>query len=70
LVYLKYGGNFKLDLTAFSTNDQFNYEWVDLVNNKITRKSTVNGGQVFLFKCSEDYPGALKRKDWLVHIYR
>jgi hypothetical protein len=70
LVYLKYGGNFKLDLTAFSANDKFNYEWVDLVNNKITRKSTVDGGQVFLFKCSEDYPGALKRKDWLVHIYR
>jgi hypothetical protein len=70
LVYLKYGGNFKLDLTAFPANDKFNYEWVDLVNSKVTRKNTVNGGQVFLFKCSEDYPGALQRKDWLVHIYR
>ncbi len=70
LVYLKYGGNFKLDLTDYSTNDVFNYEWVDLENNKITRKSTVKGGQVFLFKCSEDYPGFLGRKDWLVHIYK
>lgn len=70
LVYLKYGGNFKLDLTGFSANDKFSYEWADLVNNKITRKSTVNGGQVFLFKCSEDFPSALQRKDWVVHIYR
>ncbi len=70
LVYLKYGGNFKLDLTAYSSSDQFNYEWVDLVNNKVTRKDKVSGGQVFLFKCSQDYPGFLERKDWLVHVYK
>ncbi len=70
LVYLQYGGNFKLDLTKMSENDKFNYEWVDLVNSKIIRKGTVSGGKLIELKCSEDYPGVLINKDWIVHIYK
>ena len=70
LVYLRYGGNFKLDLSAFSANDNYNYEWVDLVENKVARKNKVAGGKVFEFKCPSDYPGSLVRKDWLVRVYK
>ena len=70
LVYLRYGGSFKLDFTKMSENDIFNYEWVDLVNSKITRKGTVTGGKIIQLKCAEDYPGVLEGKDWLVRIYR
>jgi hypothetical protein len=70
LIYLRYGGNFKLDLSKISENEKFTYEWVDLVNSKITRKNSITGGKVVEFKCSEDYPAVLNLKDWLVRVYK
>jgi hypothetical protein len=70
LLFLRYGGSFKLDLTDTSVNDKFNFEWVDLVNNKIDRKGSVTGGKISEFKCPEDYPRMLNFKDWVVHIYK
>ena len=70
LVYMRYGGSFKLDFTSMSENDKFNYEWVDLVNSKVARTGTVSGGKVIQLKCREDYPGYLEHKDWLVRIYK
>jgi hypothetical protein len=70
LVYMRYGGSFKLDFTAMSENDKFNYEWIDLVNSKTARKGTVSGGKIVEIKCHEDYPGVMEHKDWLVRISR
>lgn len=68
LLFLRYGGSFKLDLTNTSVNDKFNYEWVDLANNKTNRKGEVTGGKIIELKCPEDYPRMLIFKDWIVHI--
>jgi len=70
LLFMRYGGSFKLDFTSIPENVTFKYEWVDLVNSKVSWTGTVNGGKVIQLKCREDYPAVLERKDWLVRIYR
>ena len=69
LVYLRYGGSFKLDLSGFSDAQVFGCKWIDLVNNKVSTTSTFQGGKIMELKCPEDYPGFTDFKDWVVHIY-
>ncbi len=69
LVYLRYGGSFKLDLRAFPGTQDFGYEWIDLVNNRKSAQITRQGGKIIELKCPEDYPGVTVFKDWIVHIY-
>jgi len=69
LLYLRYGGSVKLDLSDLPHDKKFTCLWIDLVNNKIARKSSVSGGGIIELKCPEDYPGVVNFKDWAVHVY-
>lgn len=66
LVYLRYGGNFRLDLRA--TGDRpLRCEWVDLVSGR-TRTEQIQGGTVRQFWNARDYPGSRPYHDFLVYI--
>jgi hypothetical protein len=68
LVYARYGGRLKLDLTAATKSDQFRFTWFDLTTSKEARSGIVPGGAIHPFRAPEDYPGALQYKDWLLHV--
>ena len=68
VVYLRWGGVVKIDLRPSSTDQSFEYRWIDLVDEKTTRKGTVNGGEIREFHPPEDYPGAEQYKDWVLHV--
>ena len=68
--YLRWGGVVKLDLRPSSPDDQFEYRWIDLVEEKPKRTGTVPGGAIHQFHPPEDYPGTEHYKDWLLHVVR
>ena len=61
-------GVVKIDLHPSSTDQSFKYRWIDLVDEKTTRKGTVNGGEIREFHPPEDYPGVEQYKDWVLHV--
>jgi len=68
LAYLRYGGTVKIDLTA-GRDQTFQYEWIDLVNQKKAKEGEIKGGKIVSMSPPEDYPGVLNFKDWLLHIF-
>jgi len=70
LVYVRYGGQLKLDLRSTSASDLFRFNWIDLVSSKETQTGTVSGGGIPTFHAPEDYPGHLEYKDWLLHLVK
>ena len=46
------------------------YTWIDLEQSRERTRGKVNGGAVREFHASEDYPGSLQFKDWLLYIRR
>lgn len=68
LIYLRYGGSVKLDLSATKEKSTFTYQWTDLVNNKESISVKIRGGEVVEIKFPEDYPGFVNFKDWVLHI--
>jgi len=70
LIYLRYGGVVKVDLSACDTDAAFKCTWYDLTENKARKTQTVKGGKTPALHPPEDYPARLTYKDWLVHIVR
>jgi hypothetical protein len=68
LVYLRYGGSFRLDL-RLAESSGFNVEWIDLSTGIIRKDGQIMGGKIITLSPPEDYPGSLQYKDWLVHVY-
>ncbi len=67
LIYLRYGGSVRLDLSNF-VGRTFSFKWTDLVNSKDSKTGLISGGKVVEIKCPEDYPGTVNFKDWLLHL--
>jgi len=70
VVYLRWGGVVKVDLRPSTEEDQFEYRWIDLVEEKTRRSGIVGGGDVRTFRPPEDYPGVEQFKDWVLHVVR
>jgi len=68
LVYLRYGGSFRLDL-RLAESSGFNVEWIDLSTGITQKNGQIMGGEIITLSPPEDYPGSLQYKDWLVHVY-
>ena len=68
LLFLRYGGTVRLDLRQCTPQDEFQVQWVDLVEEKVHRRKSVTGGTIVELSPPEDYPGSLQYKDWLVHL--
>jgi hypothetical protein len=67
LIYLRYGGAVKIDLTH-TVNETFKYEWIDLVNETVAKRGELIGGKLVSLSPPEDYPGVLHYKDWLLSL--
>lgn len=70
LVYVRYGGQLKLDLRSTSPAARFRFTWIDLVSSKEAQQGSVNGGAIRTFHTPEDYPGQLEYKDWLLDVVK
>jgi hypothetical protein len=66
LMYLRYGGSVKIDLTGFPAT--FGYRWIDLANNKVSEDKEFQGGKAIELKCPQDFPAVVNYKDWVLHI--
>ncbi len=67
LVYLRYGGNCRVDLRA-TGHTALQYEWTDLVTLE-TRSGTKTGGALVRFESPNGYPGSLEYHDCVLHIW-
>lgn len=70
VVYLRWGGVTKVDLRPSSSEEEFAYEWIDLVEQEARTTGAVPGGDIRQFRPPEDYPGALHYKDWVLHVVK
>jgi hypothetical protein len=70
VVYLRWGGTVKIDLSSAASSTPFHCQWIDLTQEKVRKERTVNGGGIVLFYPPEDYPGVDKNGDWLLSIRR
>jgi hypothetical protein len=68
LIYLRYGGSVKIDLSGQPASSEFIFKWTDLVNSRDVKEGTLKGGRVVEIKCPEDYPGQVDFKDWILHL--
>jgi hypothetical protein len=70
VVFLRWGGVVQLDLRPSSPDQQFEFRWIDLVEEKVRRTGEVSGGDIREFRSPEDYPGVEQYKDWVLYVVR
>jgi hypothetical protein len=70
VVFLRWGGTVRLDLRPSSPEQQFEYRWIDLVNEQVKRTGETSGGDIREFNPPEDYPGVEQYKDWILYVVR
>jgi hypothetical protein len=68
VVYLRWGGNVKVDLRPSSEGDTFEYTWFDPATGKSLPAKTVKGGDVRYFRSPGGYPALLEFKDWVLRV--
>jgi hypothetical protein len=68
VVYLRWGGNIKVDLRPSSEDDTFEYTWFDPSTGKSLPAKTVKGGNVRYFRSPGGYPAQLEFKDWVLRV--
>jgi len=67
LMFLRWGGAVKLDLTAYS-GKTFTRQWIDLVTEKEHDPRELKGGVVHVINAPEDFPGTRQEKDWILLV--
>ncbi|MHB8862456.1 MAG: apiosidase-like domain-containing protein [Pirellulaceae bacterium] len=68
VVFLRWGGVVRLNLRSSSPQQQFEYRWIDLVDEQVKRSGEVNGGEIRQFPPPADYPGVEQYRDWILHV--
>ena len=67
LMFLRWGGAVKLDLTEYE-GKTYSQQWIDLVTEKMHNPRELKGGSVQTINAPEDFPGVLQEKDWILLI--
>jgi hypothetical protein len=67
LMFLRWGGAVKLDLTAYQ-GATFTRQWIDLVTEQTHKPQELHGGQVHMINAPEDFPAVRREKDWILLI--
>lgn len=68
IVYLRWGGTFKINLATASEKDSFQYYWFDPATGKSLSPKVVKGGSAIFFSAPGGYPGNVNFHDWVLHI--
>jgi hypothetical protein len=69
LVYLRYGGAFKINLED-QRGKEFSYQWINPLTGRQAKSGKIKGGEIVALDPPGDYPGVLNYQDWLVHVWR
>ena len=70
VVFLRWGGVVRVDLRPSSSEQQFEFRWIDLVDEQVKRTGEVSGGDIREFRPPEDYPGVEQYKDWVLYVVK
>ncbi|HEX8038733.1 MAG TPA: DUF4038 domain-containing protein [Chryseosolibacter sp.] len=68
VVYLRWGGNMKVDLRPSSESDTFEYTWYDPDSGKALPVKTVKGGDIREFHSPGGFPSQPHFKDWVLRV--
>ncbi len=68
VVYVRYGGTFKIKMDDSAASQKFKYHWFNPATGKVYDSKTVQGNQVIQFNCPESYPNVPDYKDWVLYI--
>jgi len=68
VIYLRWAGTLKVDLTAGREADEFEYYFFDPSTGKSTAGRRVKGGGIRFLQAPGGYPGTLVFKDWVLHV--
>ncbi len=67
VMFLRWGGAVKLDLTAYA-GTTFTRQWIDLVTEKMHEPRELAGGTVHVINAPEDFPAVRQEKDWILLV--
>jgi hypothetical protein len=67
LMFLRWGGAVKLDLTAYE-GATFTRQWIDLATEQTRPAAEIKGGAVHVINAPEDFPAVRQDKDWILLI--
>lgn len=70
VVYLRWGGTVKIDLSAASEHDRFEYSFFDPGTGEYRGADEVKGGAIRFFSAPGGYPGSEAFTDWVLRIRR
>ena len=68
VIFARWGGVVRVDLSAAQEASKLHYEWLDLVESKVAATGEVSGGAIREFRSPEDFPKFARYKDWVLHI--
>lgn len=69
LVYLRYGGAFKLNLESAGKGLQFATRWLNPGTGKLSDGGTVGGGQIQTFSAPGGFPSQPDFQDWVLYLH-
>lgn len=68
VVYLRYGGTFKIRLNNADTTEMYKCHWFNPSTGKISDAKSIQGSGILEFNCPESYPDIPEFKDWVFYI--
>jgi hypothetical protein len=70
VMYLRYGGVFKVKMNESAVSITYLCQWYNPATGKLTDSSTVKGSGLLTFSCPESYPASTSYKDWVLYIHK
>ena len=67
LIFLRWGGAVKLDLTEYE-GKTFTRQWTNLITEEAHEPRKLKGGAVHVINAPEDFPGVRQEKDWILLV--
>ena len=69
VLYLRYGGVFKLRMDQNAASKTYLYQWYDPDNGKFSETKSIKGSEEMTFSCPDSYPEIPEYKDWVLYIH-
>jgi len=70
LVYLRYGGTFKIKMDDSAAVGKYKFKWYNPSTGEVQDSGTLQGNKLIQFNCPEAYPSVPNYKDWVLYIHR
>jgi hypothetical protein len=70
VLYLRYGGVFKIRMDQNTDSKTYLYQWYNPSTGKLSEASSIKGSELMTFSCPESYPEIPDYKDWVLYIHK